>query len=103
MLASLHVRQPCAAILQMELWEIALSDLSMPLRRLPGGASSKSYTNGCALGVHVCKIRCMSCLSLCRRFALGGGAELALACDVRVAGRDAQFAFPETRLGIIPG
>lgn len=36
-------------------------------------------------------------------FALGGGAELALACDVRVAGRDAQFAFPETRLGIIPG
>lgn len=36
-------------------------------------------------------------------FALGGGAELALACDVRVCGLDAQFAFPETRLGIIPG
>lgn len=36
-------------------------------------------------------------------FALGGGAELALACDLRVCGRDAQFAFPETRLGIIPG
>jgi methylglutaconyl-CoA hydratase len=38
-----------------------------------------------------------------RRFALGGGAELALACDIRVCGRDTQFAFPETRLGIIPG
>ena len=37
------------------------------------------------------------------RYALGGGAELALACDIRVCGRDTQFAFPETRLGIIPG
>ncbi|PSC74765.1 Methylglutaconyl-mitochondrial [Micractinium conductrix] len=36
-------------------------------------------------------------------YALGGGAELALACDIRVCGRDTQFAFPETRLGIIPG
>ncbi|KDD74494.1 enoyl-CoA hydratase/isomerase [Helicosporidium sp. ATCC 50920] len=36
-------------------------------------------------------------------FALGGGAELALACDLRVAGPTAQIAFPETGLGIIPG
>ncbi|KAL6777387.1 hypothetical protein ACKKBF_B21305 [Auxenochlorella protothecoides x Auxenochlorella symbiontica] len=36
-------------------------------------------------------------------YALGGGAELALACDFRVCGTGAQFAFPETRLGIIPG
>ncbi|KAK9818229.1 hypothetical protein WJX72_009082 [[Myrmecia] bisecta] len=36
-------------------------------------------------------------------YALGGGAELALACDLRVSGAAAQFAFPETRLGIIPG
>lgn len=35
--------------------------------------------------------------------ALGGGAELALACDMRVGGPGATFAFPETRLGIIPG
>ncbi|GBF92605.1 hypothetical protein Rsub_05219 [Raphidocelis subcapitata] len=35
--------------------------------------------------------------------ALGGGAELALACDLRVAGRAAALAFPEARLGIIPG
>lgn len=35
--------------------------------------------------------------------ALGGGAELALACDLRVGGSSATFAFPETRLGIIPG
>jgi len=36
-------------------------------------------------------------------FALGGGAELALACDLRVAGPEAVFAFPEAQLGIIPG
>lgn len=35
--------------------------------------------------------------------ALGGGTELALACDFRVGSSNAKFALPETRLGIIPG
>lgn len=35
--------------------------------------------------------------------ALGGGLELALACDLRVAGAAAQFGLPETTLAIIPG
>lgn len=34
-------------------------------------------------------------------FALGGGCELALACDLRVAGTSARFGQPETGLGII--
>ncbi len=33
---------------------------------------------------------------------LGGGLELALACDLRVASSDARFGFPEARLGMIP-
>jgi (E)-benzylidenesuccinyl-CoA hydratase len=35
-------------------------------------------------------------------FALGGGCELALCCDLRVAADDAQFALPEINLGSIP-
>lgn len=35
--------------------------------------------------------------------ALGGGCELALACDLRVAAAHAKFGQPETGLGIIPG
>ncbi|MBU3738778.1 MAG: enoyl-CoA hydratase/isomerase family protein [Rhodoferax sp.] len=36
-------------------------------------------------------------------FCLGGGLELALACDIRMATARAQFALPETGLGLIPG
>lgn len=35
--------------------------------------------------------------------ALGGGAELALACDLRILHAKARFGFPESRLGIFPG
>ena len=36
-------------------------------------------------------------------FALGGGCELALACDIRIASTKAKMGLPETGLGIIPG
>lgn len=36
-------------------------------------------------------------------FALGGGFELALHCDLIVAGEKAKFGFPEVKLGVMPG
>ena len=36
-------------------------------------------------------------------YALGGGCEIALACDIRIASKRAKFGQPEVGLGIIPG
>ncbi|MEL7624498.1 MAG: enoyl-CoA hydratase-related protein [Clostridiales bacterium] len=36
-------------------------------------------------------------------YALGGGCEIALACDIRIAAENAVFGLPETSLGILPG
>jgi enoyl-CoA hydratase len=38
-----------------------------------------------------------------RGYALGGGLELALACDLRIAAEDASLGQPEIKLGLIPG
>lgn len=42
-------------------------------------------------------------IALIEGYALGGGLELALACDIRFASLDAKMGFPEINLGIMPG
>ena len=45
----------------------------------------------------------MPTIAAVRGYALAGGTELAIACDLRVAGTDAVFGVPEVKIGIFPG
>jgi methylglutaconyl-CoA hydratase len=45
----------------------------------------------------------MPTIAAIRGFALAGGAELAIACDLRVAAQDTVLGFPEVKVGIFPG
>ncbi len=45
----------------------------------------------------------MPTIAAVRGYALAGGTELAIACDLRVVGSDAVFGVPEAKIGIFPG
>jgi enoyl-CoA hydratase len=51
---------------------------------------------------HIAGSRLVSIAAL-NGYALGGGAELAVACDVRIASDQAQVGFPEVSIGLYPG
>jgi enoyl-CoA hydratase len=50
----------------------------------------------------IAHIKCPT-IAMIQGYALGGGCELSLACDLRIASEKAKFGQPEVGLGIIPG
>src|SRR6202044_1467429 len=63
------------------------------------GAVGASFTD--ALGALASVPR--ATIAAVNGYALGGGLELALACDFRVGAEDSRFGLPEVLLGVIPG
>ncbi len=62
---------------------------------LAGGGAFRPWDRLRAIGLPI--------IAAVRGYALGGGCELALACDLIVAGEDAQFGQPEILIGVMPG
>jgi enoyl-CoA hydratase len=69
-------------------------------KTIPGYFQFGRISRGCIDKVASCEKPTVAALF---GFALGGGCELALACDLRIAANDATIGCPEVNLGIIPG
>lgn len=78
-----------------------------------GGDIAEEYKKGCLEGFHFIKgfTRVSTLMEQFKApviaaingYCLGGGVEIALACDIRIAADNAKFGSPEVSLGLLPG
>ncbi|MDP8940221.1 MAG: enoyl-CoA hydratase-related protein [Actinomycetota bacterium] len=80
---------------------VAGADISEMSRMAPLGA--KRFTEVGHAAMALLDRSPVPTIAAINGFALGGGCELALACDIRIAAENALFGFPEVGLGILPG
>ena len=66
-------------------------------------ATRQAQGNACRVGFAALETVPCPTLAAVNGFALGGGAELAMCCDFRIAGEGAVLGQPEVLLGLIPG
>jgi enoyl-CoA hydratase/carnithine racemase len=82
------------------------ADLKMVRARLDqvNGSESMMHTNRLFQALHE-RLAAISAVTLAEMsgFAVGGGFELALACDLRIASDDCKIGLPEVKVGLIPG
>jgi enoyl-CoA hydratase len=80
---------------------VAGADISELAQRTP--VDGKDYTLFGQGVIHRLETLGKPSIAAINGFALGGGCEVALACSIRIASKNAKLGQPEVKLGIIPG
>lgn len=80
---------------------VAGADIS----EMVNASAAEGRTMGLLAKEAFCKLENMPQVTIAavNGYALGGGCEISMACDIRVAAENAKFGQPETGLGILPG
>ncbi|KAL9326864.1 hypothetical protein ACSQ67_007509 [Phaseolus vulgaris] len=71
-------------------------------RRAMSQFEAKTFVNSIRSTFSFLEVVCVPTIAVIEGVALGGGLELALACDIRICGENALMGLPETGLAIIP-